>query len=107
MTLSDALRGVRRLFLDTAPVIYFAEQKPGYARLVEPVFRRLDEGSLTVVTSPVTLAECLVAPFRQSQADYQQVFIDLLANGPNSVFVALIKNRQSRLRAFGRATTSL
>jgi len=102
MQSSESLLSIRRLFLDTAPVIYYAERKPAYVRLVDPFFQRLDEGSLTVVTSPVTLAECLVAPLRKNQADYQQVFVDLVANGPNCILVSIDRETAilaARLRA--------
>lgn len=50
--------------LDTAPVIYYVEKHPTYLELVTPVFNRIDAALLTAITSPVTLAECLVAPYR-------------------------------------------
>jgi hypothetical protein len=30
MKVEEALRGVKRLFLDTAPVVYFVEQNPEF-----------------------------------------------------------------------------
>ena len=87
MKVADALQNVSRLFLDTAPVIYYVEQNPVYLARVENVFDRVDDGSLTAVTSPVTLAECLVFPYRQKQATLQQDFFDLIVNGNNTVFV--------------------
>ncbi len=41
MRTSDALVNVSRLFLDTAPVIYFVERNPQFVDLVDPVFERL------------------------------------------------------------------
>ena len=58
-----------------------------YLARVENVFDRVDDGSLTAVTSPVTLAECLVFPYRQKQATLRQDFFDLIVNGNNTVFV--------------------
>ena len=63
MKLSVRLRNVRRIFLDTGPVIYFVEKNPVYVAKVKPVFTRIDAGGLTAVTSPITLSECLVHPF--------------------------------------------
>ena len=60
MSLSERLRSVNRLFLDTAPVIYFIEENPRYLAQVQPVFDRIDSGSLIAITSPITLSECLV-----------------------------------------------
>jgi predicted nucleic acid-binding protein len=69
MKLSEHLRAVNRLFLDTSPVIYFVEENPHYLALVQPVFDRIDAGALVAVTSPITLSECLVHPYRLHKTD--------------------------------------
>src|SRR3982751_4066445 len=89
MKIADALKDVTRLFLDTAPVIYYVEKHVLYAPLVVPIFQRIDGGSPTAVVSPVTLAECLVVPFRAGLAMLQQDFLDLLLNGNNTVFASI------------------
>ncbi len=58
MNINDALVGVSRLFLDTAPVIYFVERNPHFVNLIDPIFELL-EAEITAVVSGVTLAECL------------------------------------------------
>ncbi len=65
MRISDALTGVSRLFLDTAPVIYFVERNPQFVDLVDPIFDRL-EADITAVVSGITLSECLVGAIRLS-----------------------------------------
>ena len=55
MTITEHLQGVRRLFLDTAPVIYFVEKNLAYIEHVKPVFALIDAGELQAVTSPITL----------------------------------------------------
>ena len=71
----DALAGVRLLFLDTAPVIYLVERNPTYVAIARAMFRFIMRGDVIAVTSPVTLAETLVAPVRagipQLQRQYQ------------------------------------
>jgi len=89
MTLAERLQSVRRLFLDTAPVIYYVEENARYLPLVETVFDRLDTNVLAAVTSPVTLAECLVAPYRSDQAELRQVFADVIVSGSNTEFVPI------------------
>jgi predicted nucleic acid-binding protein len=87
--LSEALRDVERLFLDTAPVIYYVEKNPLYLDTVMPFFDRIDIGQVTAVTSPVTLAECLVMPYRLGRVQLQRDFEDLIVYGYNTVFVPL------------------
>lgn len=77
MKINDALVGVSRLFLDTAPVIYFIERNPHFVNLVEPIFEKL-EVDITAVVSPITLAECLIHPLRLGLADLEQAFVDVL-----------------------------
>lgn len=77
MRISEALDGVSRLFLDTAPVIYFVERNPQFVNLVDPIFERL-ETDITAVVSPITLAECLVGAIRLGSANLEQAFIKVL-----------------------------
>ena len=74
LKITEALQGVRRVFLDTAPVIYYVERNAAYTTRVDQVFDRLDAGTLMGSTSPVTLAECLVAPMRQGQCRSNRIF---------------------------------
>lgn len=98
----QALAGVRRLFLDTAPVIYFAERNPRYLEFLDAIFSRIDQGQVTAVTSPITLAECLVHPYRQGLPRLRDQFFDLVVNGPHTEFVPLdasIADKAASLRA--------
>jgi predicted nucleic acid-binding protein len=87
--IADALKAVNRLFLDTAPVIYFVERNPSYAALVDEIFDRIDAGTLHAVTSPVTLAECLVEPMRRGLTKAQRDYTDLIVSGANVAFQSL------------------
>jgi predicted nucleic acid-binding protein len=102
MKIGEALGDVNRLFIDTAPVIYFVERNARYAALVQLVFDRVDDRALSAVTSPVTLAECLVHPYRRGLVQLQNDFVDLIVNGENTVFVPLdaaIARQAAQLRA--------
>jgi predicted nucleic acid-binding protein len=89
--ITDSLEGVRRLFLDTAPVIYFVEQHPKYFAAVREVFKLLQNSFLVGVASPITLAECLVRPYSLGQTQLQQNFIELLTDNNNIEFVLIDK----------------
>ena len=89
MTVSEALRGVTRLFLDTAPVIYFVENNPLYRSRVDEIFDMIDLGSPPAVTSSVTLAEAMIHPIRRRLVPLQQMFADLIVHGKNTMFVTL------------------
>jgi hypothetical protein len=55
-----ALRGVNRLGIDTAPVLYLIEDHARYAVTMPAVVEPLDRGEILGVTSVVTLGEVLV-----------------------------------------------
>lgn len=99
MKISDALNGVSRLFLDTAPVIYFVERNPQFVDLIDPIFERLDT-DITAVISGITLSECLVGAIRLGLADLEQAFVDVLQQD-EVVFVeinAVIAREAARMR---------
>jgi predicted nucleic acid-binding protein len=50
--------------LDTAPIIYFLQDHPTFARRYAPIFEAVDRGELGVVISAVTLAEVLTGPLQ-------------------------------------------
>ncbi|QSJ14250.1 type II toxin-antitoxin system VapC family toxin [Nostoc sp. UHCC 0702] len=99
MRISDALANVSRLFLDTAPVIYFVERNPQFVDLVDPIFERLS-ADITAVVSGITLSECLVGAIRLGLADLEQAFVDVLQQ-EEVVFVeinAAIAREAARIR---------
>ena len=89
MKVADALKGVSSLFLDTTPAIYFVEKHPLYHPAVAEVFRWVDSDKITAVTSPVTLAECMVHPYRLGLKNLQKDFTDLLLHGGNTEFISI------------------
>ncbi len=102
MKISDALTGVAMLFLDTAPVIYQVEKNPAYFDRVAAIFQAIDAGQLSAMTSPITLAECLVHPLRLGLAIVQQAFVDVVVHGANTTFVDIsqqIGEMAAKLRA--------
>lgn len=106
MKVADALKDVRRLFLDTAPVIYFVEGHPDHLAVLDVVFGRVREGSLTAVTSPITLAESLVAPLQRGLNTLQTAFHDVITSARHTEFRA-IDRLQARRAAALRVTYNL
>lgn len=89
MKVSSALQGISLLFLDTAPVIYLVEKNPTYLSRVKPIFQYIDSGQILAVTSPVTLAECLVHPLRLGLSHVHQVFVNIVVHGTNTKFITV------------------
>ncbi len=102
MRIADLLPDLSRVFLDTAPIIYYAEKHPLYYGLVSPLFQAIDAGDITAITSVITLAECLVHPYLRGLTDLQRDYFDLIVYGANVEFV-LQDERIGRLAAQLRA----
>lgn len=64
------------VYVDTQAIIYTVERHPRYAPALRPLWEAASAGSLTAVTSELTLMETLVVPFRtgdeQLAADYER-----------------------------------
>jgi predicted nucleic acid-binding protein len=102
LTLPAPLKTITRLFLDSAPVIYYVEQHPIFCPLIESTFQAIETGIITAVTSPITLAECLIMPHRLSLTQLQQDFTDLICEGDHTEFISIdraIAQTASELRA--------
>jgi predicted nucleic acid-binding protein len=67
--IDDALHGIARLFIDTAPLIYLIEQHPVYFPVVQEVVRRIDAGAIEAYSSVITLTEVLTQPIRLGRLD--------------------------------------
>jgi len=66
------------------------------------LFNRIDDGLLTAVTSPITLAECLVHPYRLGLTQLQKDFFELIVNGANTLFTPIdqtISQKAAQLRS--------
>jgi predicted nucleic acid-binding protein len=74
----DSLRG-NIVGLDTAPLIYFIEESPVYARVVDPFFEALQHGEFAAVTSVMSLLEALVVPLQRGDTDLARKYRDILS----------------------------
>jgi len=102
MTVAEALKNVKALFIDSAPVIYFAEKNPNYFHTVSFIFEQLESGLFVAVTSPITLAECLVGALRKNLGELAQAFWDIIVHHPKVLFVSInaeIAKSAAELRA--------
>jgi predicted nucleic acid-binding protein len=102
MKVNNAIQGIRRLFLDTVPIIYYVENHPNYYELTQVIFDGIDEGLLLGVTSPISLSECLVYHYKLGLIALAQDFIYLIVDGENINFVLIdedIGNLAAQMRA--------
>lgn len=106
VNVTDVLNQGMRLFLDSAPVIYYVEQHPRYIDTVAIIFEAIDAGTVEAITSPITLAESLVIPYRLNLVSVQQAFLDVIVQS-NHTQCMPIDHGESRLAAELRASYHL
>ena len=101
MNVFTALTGVRRLFLDTAPVIYHVEGVSAYQPLMDVIFQAISSGTVEAVTSSVTLAECLVHPYRHGDLRLVERFRNVIMGGTHTSYVGVdsVAENAAELRA--------
>ena len=59
----------KRVFVDTAPIIYYLENSPLYSEVIKRFFTTGIEENIQVVTSAITIEEYLVYPYSSGQMD--------------------------------------
>lgn len=91
--------------LDTSIFIYYIEEHPRYLPLIEPVFQRVGQGRLEVVTSALTLLEVLVVPYRAGNLALAERYEALLTRSRGLRLIELGRE-QLRLAAHLRAVHS-
>lgn len=91
-----------KIFLDTAPLIYWAEGHPDYAPLLEPIFLSISQKQQLVISSGITLLEVLVKPLRTNRQDLISRYKDLLLHHVNFELVT-VEHSVCEAAAFLRA----
>ena len=102
MTVSEALREVTRLGIDTSPVVHFVERTPAYFPVCAAFFRAIDDNRVQAVAGTLTLTEALVKPLRENDYVLVAGFRELLSgNGPLGMAAVTVSvaDRAGDLRA--------
>jgi len=90
-----------KLYLDTNIVIYYVERNPGWYSKVNARFSKLVPGRDRIVLSDLTIAECLVGPFKLANPKLEATYRRFFA-GPDIDIASLSRpasERGARLRA--------
>ncbi len=62
------------VYLDTSAIIYSVERNEPYLTLLAPAWRQAETGQFVVVCSELVIAETLVRPIREGNADIEVAF---------------------------------
>lgn len=102
MNIEDALRPVRLLYIETAPIIYFVEDHAVYADKMAVVMGYATTGRLRLLTSTLTRTETLAKPIQQQDKEIEDKYRELFDHGRNFFTIAInnvIADRAAALRA--------
>jgi predicted nucleic acid-binding protein len=83
MTLSDELKQVQTIFLDTAPIIYYIEAHPQFGPLAKEIVNSFQVGNLTAFSSVISLVEVLPKPVQTGNEKLVKKFSEFLRTGKN------------------------
>ena len=71
---------VRKAYFDTNVLIYLVENHPVYRDKIVALIDALDQLGCEIITSELTLAECLVKPFADNDKQSQDNYIASIKN---------------------------
>lgn len=80
----------KKVFLDTAPLIYYIEENQKYSKILDSLFLTNSKGKFLFQTSVITLLEVLVLPMRQKEHQLVEQYQNILINHQQSKFLTLI-----------------
>jgi predicted nucleic acid-binding protein len=77
MTLAHDFSAYSRLYVDTAPFIYFTESRPRYVDAMRSVFTYVSKDQLQIITASVTIPEAISKPLQLNDVALVQRFRNL------------------------------
>jgi len=102
LKISTALAGLQRVYIETAPFIYFVEEHQLYSKKMENVFNVVDRQSIEIITSVITLSETLAKPLKVGDSTVEQGYRRLLQQTQHVSLVSVntaIADETAQLRA--------
>ena len=89
MKIADALTGVGRLAVETAPFIYYVERHATYVDKMRAIFVHVNQGRIEVITSTVTLTEVLTKPLKAKDHILIKNYREMLQTTGNILLVPI------------------
>jgi len=92
----------KRIFLDTAPLIYFIEGHSIYQEKLIEYFSSNDKGDFIFITSSITLLEVLVKPIKEGKHKLVAKYKNILLNATGIQIIEIsndIAERAAQFRA--------
>lgn len=72
------MTGFKKLFLDTAPIIYFLDEDINFGNKARMILEEVLTSGITVCTSVITYEEYLVQPYKKGNIEKAKAFEEFL-----------------------------
>ena len=96
----------KKVFLDTAPLIYYIEENNQYSQILDKLFIANSKGKFLFQTSVITLLEVLVQPMRQNEKQLVEQYQNILCNSA-TISILELNIEITKRAAFYRAKYGL
>ena len=95
------MTGYKKIFLDTAPLIYFLDADEHFGEKVRRIFEDIFQSDKQMVTSVITCEEYLVFPYKTGNKENVDAFRDFISECsiPLCPIDAETANRAAKIRA--------
>jgi predicted nucleic acid-binding protein len=80
VNIRDGLKGIHRLYVETAPLIYYVEENPTYIAKMDAIMEAIESHPIEPITSVITLTEVLVQPLKLGKTALATEYADILLN---------------------------
>ena len=92
LNIVTAFQGVKRIYIDSAPLIYLVERHTDYFTTVFHIFGLIEATPLQAITSAITLTEIIVQPLRTGNTDLAQEYHDVLVSSNQCSLIAVTED---------------
>ena len=80
LNITSALRNTKRIYIDSAPLIYFVERHRDYFTKMSRIIALTESAPLQAFTSVITSTEIIVQPLKVGNTDLAQEYHDVLVS---------------------------
>lgn len=77
MKIDGTLRTVEKLYIETAPLIYYVEENPTYIARMDAIIDAIDNNNILAYSSVITLTEVLNHPMKTGDKKLEQEYRDI------------------------------
>lgn len=89
MKLSNVLKELSSLYIETSPIIYFVEENPTYIDRMDTIMNAAANGDIQAISSTLILTEVLVHPLREENDKLIQSYRTVLVKSKDFQLVPI------------------